>query len=109
MCRALRWVTGTEIGTAGFDLYRSETPDFESFEKVTPRMVEASGTLQSGAEYKVLDRSVEPGTLYYYFLVEIDVNGKMSTFGPVQARATIPVPEAFEMYSAIIQMDTFGV
>ncbi len=105
----LHWVTGTEIGTAGFDLYRSESPDFESFEKINPRMVEPTGSPVAGAEYKVLDRSVKPGTLYYYFLVEIDVNGKMSTFGPVQARARIPVPEVFEMYSAIIQMDTFGV
>jgi len=105
----LRWVTGTEIGTAGFDIYRSESPDFESFEKINPRIIEASGTPEAGAEYKVLDRSVDPGTFYYYFLVEIDVNGKMSTFGPVQARAKIPVPEVFEMYSAIIQMDTFGV
>jgi len=105
----LHWETGTEIGTAGFDLYRSESPDFESFEKVTPRMVEPTGSPVAGAEYSVLDRSVKPGTLYYYFLVEIDVNGKMDTFGPVQARAKIPVAEKFEMYSAIIQMDTFGV
>jgi hypothetical protein len=105
----LRWVTGTEIGTAGFDLYRSVSPDFSSFEKVTPRMIEARGTPQAGAEYKVLDKSVNPGTLYYYFLVEIDVNGKMSAFGPIQCRARIPKPEKFEMYSAIIQMDTFGV
>ena len=105
----LRWVTGTEIGTAGFDLYRSVSPDFSSFEKVTPRMIEARGTPQAGAEYKVLDKSVNPGTLYYYFLVEIDVNGKMSAFGPIQSRARIPTPEKFEMYSAIIQMDTFGV
>ncbi|MBN2208255.1 MAG: hypothetical protein JW759_03035 [Candidatus Coatesbacteria bacterium] len=105
----LHWVTGTEIGTAGFDLYRSLSPDFSSFEKVTPRMVAATGTPEAGAEYKVLDKSVKPGTLYYYFLVEIDDKGKMSPFGPIQCRARIPTPEKFEMCSAIIQMDTFGV
>jgi len=99
----LRWVTGTEIGTAGFDLYRSETPDFESYEKVNPRIIEPTGSPVAGAEYEVLDRSVRPGTLYYYFLVEIDVNGKRSTFGPVQARARIRVPNVFEMSSAIIR------
>ncbi|HUT02278.1 MAG TPA: hypothetical protein VM163_00090 [bacterium] len=105
----LRWKTGTELGTAGFHLYRSDSPDFQSFEKITPKLIDATGTLEAGGEYVVLDRSASPGVLYYYFLVEIDVNGKMSAFGPVQARAKIPQPVSFEMYSAIIQMDTFGV
>ncbi len=105
----LRWATGTELGTAGFHLYRSVSADFDSFEKITPKLIDATGTLEAGGEYAVLDRSVSPGVLYYYFLVEIDVNGKMSAFGPVQARAKIPQPVSFEMYSAIIQMDTFGV
>jgi len=105
----LRWETGTELGTAGFHLYRSVSADFESFEKVTTKLIDATGTLEAGGEYAVLDRSASPGVLYYYFLVEIDVNGKMSAYGPVQARAKIPQPVSFEMYSAIIQMDTFGV
>ncbi|MBN1594186.1 MAG: hypothetical protein JW941_13155, partial [Candidatus Coatesbacteria bacterium] len=105
----LRWETGTELGSAGFHLYRSESPDFRSFERITQKMIPARGSAAEGAVYRALDKSVEPGTLYYYFLVEIDANGKMSTFGPVQARAKVPIPETFEMYSAIIQMDTNGV
>lgn len=105
----LYWETGSEIGTAGFHLYRSEVPEFSSFERITSKVIAPRGTPHSGAEYAILDKSVTAGTLYYYFLVEIDVNGKMSTFGPVQAWALIPQPEYYQMYSAIIQMDTLGV
>jgi len=105
----LRWKTGTEIGTAGFHLYRSVSADFDSFKRVTTKLIDATGTPEAGGEYAVLDRSVNFGVFYYYFLVEVDVNGKMSAFGPVQARAKIPQPVSFEMYSAIIQLDTLGV
>jgi len=83
--------------------------DFDSFKRVTTKLIDATGTPEAGGEYAVLDRSVNFGVFYYYFLVEVDVNGKMSVFGPVQARAKIPQPVSFEMYSAIIQLDTLGV
>ena len=105
----LVWETGTEMATAGFDLYRSETPELSSFEKINQKLIQAKGQAGSGAKYYAQDKGVTPGTLYYYFLVEIDVNGKVSVFGPVQARANAAEKAVSPAFSPIIEMDTLGV
>ncbi|MCD6327449.1 hypothetical protein J7M28_07840, partial [bacterium] len=105
----LRWETGTEIGTAGFFLLRSEIPDMTTFKRVNSKIISGAGTPHSGAIYELVDRRVNSGTLYYYFLVEVDVLGETTMFGPVQVRPLIRERALCQTYSAILEMDTFGV
>jgi hypothetical protein len=83
------WSTETEINTAGYNLYRSESPDGPFDVKVNAELIPASPDPLSGGKYSLIDRTARPGVTYYYRLEEVDKTGQVSTHGPIQARAAL--------------------
>jgi hypothetical protein len=77
----LEWRTAAELNNVGYYIYRAETPQFEDASLVT--YVDAKG---SGSTYEYTDEDVEPGTLYWYWLVDVDVNGIQTRSYPVSAQ-----------------------
>jgi hypothetical protein len=76
----INWATATEVGTAGFLLYRSSTPD-GSQAQITPNLLAAQGNEVTGASYSVTDT---PGYgTFYYWLKNVDFSGQSSLHGPV--------------------------
>lgn len=67
----IEWETATEQNTAGFQLYRSITPD-GNFELITPQVVASVGSAVSGGSYAFVDKRVAAGETYYYLLEEIE-------------------------------------
>jgi len=70
----LKWKTGSEKGTLGYNILRSETKD-GLYEKITDQIIWAKGSAIVGSDYYFKDLSIEPGKNYYYQLVDIDNNG----------------------------------
>ncbi|MEM7531247.1 MAG: SdrD B-like domain-containing protein [Chloroflexota bacterium] len=91
----VRWVTGSEIDTAGFDLYRT-TGEATSFDENSAAHVtegvEIVGSSVFGGEYTFVDNSAVPGVVYTYWLLETEINGTINTYGP--AGASIEVSNA---------------
>ncbi len=79
----VRWQTGAEINTIGFDLYRSADSSRAHAERVTPNMIMANGRGQGGASYSWTDTTVQSGVDYHYWLVETDSNGATHEYGPI--------------------------
>jgi len=79
----LAWETGTEIDNAGFNLYRAAAADGPNT-KVNAALIAAEGDPVSGASYSYLDQRLQPGT-YFYKLEDVDLNGVVTTHGPVSA------------------------
>ena len=79
----LAWETGTEVDNAGFNLYRAAAAD-GPYTKVNTALIAAEGDPVSGASYTYLDQRLLPGT-YYYKLEDVDLNGVVTTHGPVSA------------------------
>jgi len=79
----LRWETGAEIDNAGFLLYRSEAGG-KSYGCISG-LIAAQGSASSGASYTFVDKDVS-GTVYNYYLVDIDTSGNWTPHGPVSAR-----------------------
>jgi len=83
----VRWSTATEFETAGYAVYRGESPD-GPFEKISDTLIPGAGDPISGGDYEFTDRDVEPGTTYYYMLEEVELSGGTNREGPVVSTAS---------------------
>jgi uncharacterized repeat protein (TIGR01451 family) len=81
----VRWVTTAELNTWGFYLYRSADGSRAHAARVTPEIILGQGRGQGGASYSWLDRQAQPGTLYTYWLQEVELNGAVNEYGPATA------------------------
>ncbi len=72
---SLRWQTATEIGTAGFHIWRADGGSTD-FERITDTLIPSEGGASWGADYDHPDVTVIAGTPYVYVLEEIEFSGK---------------------------------
>lgn len=80
------WSTATEIDTAGFNIYRSTSPD-GPFTQVNDTIISASPDPLTGGTYQFTDTDVVPDQTYYYELEDVEVNGNTTRHGPITAVA----------------------
>ena len=83
----VEWSTETEMNTAGFNVYRGESPDGPFDIKVNAELIPASPDPLSGGKYSLIDPTARSGVTYYYQLEEVEKTGQVSSHGPIQARA----------------------
>ncbi len=84
----LSWETVSEMDNAGFNLYRSASPDApDALLAFVPS--QAPGSTQ-GASYSYEDAEVAPGETWYYWLEDVDLNGATALHGPVSATLQAP-------------------
>lgn len=86
----VQWTTGSEFNTAGFNLYRSDTPT-GPFTKINLQLIPASTDPVSGGKYEFEDVDVVSGKTYYYELEDIEYSGVTARHGPIVATASASV------------------
>lgn len=87
---ALSWETASEVGTAGFDVYRAAAPDGD-FVQVNPTLIPAEGDELVGAAYRFEDDDVAPGRRYQYRIEELEWDGSINAYPEtVTVRAGLP-------------------
>jgi hypothetical protein len=67
----IEWETETEINTAGFNIYRSDSAEGE-FVRINPQIIPSQSDAVSGATYLYTDKNVERGKTYFYRLEDIE-------------------------------------
>lgn len=85
----IEWRTGSEVGTVGFNVYRTETPQFSRDHRVNGVMIEACGD-PIGCPYTCTDEGLVADVTYYYWLQVHDPDGdtldpdghRVFVFGP---------------------------
>jgi hypothetical protein len=78
---AINWDTATEVNTAGFNIYRTTSPDGEFVQINQPEgLIPGEGTAVSGAVYSFIDQDVEANTTYYYLLEEVEYNQTVNRY-----------------------------
>ena len=105
----LQWATGSEINTAGFNVYRSEQAT-GPFKRINATLIPASGSALTGARYAYQDATAERGRTYYYQLEDVELNGASVR----HASVAVSLPDAqpnrnAEVYSLIGALVFFGV
>jgi hypothetical protein len=82
----IEWVTATEYNTAGFNLYRSETPDGE-YRQINEKLIPGSDDPALGGQYLFLDREVNGGQIYYYVLEDVEYDSTRQRHAPITGQA----------------------
>jgi len=97
---ALSWETASEVGAAGFNVYRADasgtdipTPDISGsdFVQVNAALIPAEGDEMVGAAYRFEDDGVTPGRRYAYRIEEVEWDGHTTLYPEtVTVRAGLP-------------------
>lgn len=84
----LKWTTESEVDNAGFYIYRSETKDGE-FKGTNPTMIQGAGTTGERNEYKWIDTTAKPNTVYYYRIEDVSHAGVRKQLATVRLRGLV--------------------
>lgn len=82
----VRWSTETEVNTAGFNVYRSQSED-GPWQKINPRLIPGSPDPLRGGSYVFTDTNVIAGATYWYELEEVELGGQATRLERTQATA----------------------
>ena len=92
---SLSWETASEVGSAGFNVYRAEAPAADThasdFAQVNTALIPAEGDEMVGAAYRFADDDVQPGRRYAYRIEEVEWDGSTTLYPEtVTVRAGLP-------------------
>ncbi len=89
----VEWSTASELDTAGFNVFRSET-EAGPYTRVNRDIIPSAGDSLTGSDYRFEDRNVRAGVTYYYELEDVNASGLGTRHGPivVQARGQVGYP-----------------
>ena len=96
----LSWQTQSETNNLGWDVYRSLRKD-GTYRKINAAMIAGAGTSAEPHTYRFVDEHVEAGNAYFYYLENIDFDGKrhkshiiqvemLTTLGQIKYSALYP-------------------
>jgi len=86
----LSWETASEVGSAGFNVYRAEASG-DNFVQVNATLIPAEGDEMVGAAYRFEDDDVQPGRRYAYRIEEVEWDGATTLYPEtVTVRAGLP-------------------
>lgn len=93
----LAWTTASEVNTAGFNLYRSESAN-GPYTRINPQLIPTAANALTGGKYEYQDASAVPGQQYYYQLEDVELNGTSVRHAPIQVVA----PQAASSSSPVV-------
>lgn len=82
LTNTITWSTASESDNFGYDVYRSENRD-GPFVRITSQPVLGAGTTDVPNDYRFVDRSIETGKAYFYYVESISMSGRRKPFTPV--------------------------
>jgi hypothetical protein len=86
----LSWETASEVGTAGFNVYRAAAPGGD-FVQINAALIPAEGDELVGAAYRFEDDDVALARRYDYRIEEVEWDGSINTYPEtVTVRAGLP-------------------
>jgi hypothetical protein len=97
----VRWTTGAEFNTWGYQIYRSTDGVRAHAVKMTPALILSQGRGGGGASYQWIDLNVEPYTSYSYWLEEQELAGSVNEYGPAKA-ASSPAAGKYTLFVPVV-------
>ena len=95
----VEWTTESEVNTAGFNVYRSESAE-GPYVKINRELIPSSPDPILGGHYAYTDTDVMPGRVYFYQLEDVELDGTSTRHGPIEVVAKASRPSAFENLAA---------
>jgi hypothetical protein len=95
----VEWTTESEVDVAGFNLYRSESPD-GPYVKVNAALIPGASDPLLGGKYTYTDTNVVAGYTYYYKLEDVELDGTTTLHGPIEVVAEAGRPSVIASLAA---------
>jgi len=92
----VRWSTASEDDNLGFNVYRENDSDTHRIQ-INPELIPGAGTTAESHDYTFSDTDVQAGSIYRYWLEQVDVNGKTELFGPVTVESSPGQPRVLSL------------
>jgi hypothetical protein len=78
----IRWTTASEENNFGYDVYRGSTEE-GPFERINADPLPGAGTTDIPQHYEYQDSAIEAGTVYWYYVEAISMNGDRKRMTPI--------------------------
>ena len=82
----VEWRTETEVNAAGYNIYRSPSPD-GPYIQINEQLIASKGSSSAGASYVFVDDSIRPGQTYYYRLEDVELDSSTMQHAPIEYAA----------------------
>jgi len=92
----IKWTTKSEIRNLGFNVFRGVTGNGPWF-KINSNLIKGAGTSAKQNQYEYIDKNVDTGSICFYRIEQIDTDGTITSFGPVQLNAEANIPQSFSL------------
>jgi hypothetical protein len=79
---SITWTTQREESCYGYYIYRADS-EVGPFERLNKDVVPGAGTTTTPQDYKVVDQPLPMGKKYYYYVQEVDLDGRTRTITPI--------------------------
>lgn len=86
---SILWNTGSEVNTAGFNIYRAESKD-GPYTRINAQLIAATNTV-TGNSYQYVDATAVQGKTYFYQLEDVELNGTSARHDPIALNAAADV------------------
>lgn len=83
----VEWETASEVGTAGFNVYRRDA-DSGRYAKLNDRLLPSLVAAPKGGVYRYPDAAIVAGGIYTYAIEEVEATGRRRLYGPYTVVAT---------------------
>jgi len=97
----VEWQTAVEIDNYGFSLRRGTSDFYADAQEIAFIPAAGHGT-SGGAVYSFVDRSLQAGVRYVYWLVDIDTEGRSTVHGPAIATSMPASLQGVTIYLPLI-------
>lgn len=104
----IRWSTETEVNTAGFNVYRSESED-GPWAKINTALIPGSPDPIRGGSYEFTDSNVVAGITYWYELEEVELGGQATRLERTKAVAKGQGLGSLPCGSALLALGALGI
>ena len=84
----LNWTTESELDNAGFNIYRSESPN-GTFTQVNAELIQGAGTTGERQKYEWKDTTAKPNVSYYYRIEDVSFSGVQEQLQTVRMRGQV--------------------
>lgn len=88
----IRWGTASEKDNFGYDVLRALSAE-GPFSAVNPQPIRGGGTTDVPRRYEYHDASIEPDTIYWYYVESISMTGERRRITPIAPSKPKPAAE----------------
>jgi len=89
----VKWVTASELNNFGFDVLRGNSEE-GPFARINEHTIPGAGSSDTPIRYEFVDKTIEEGKIYWYYVESISMSGQREKFTPTfQSKARFPATD----------------